>query len=423
MAVIKIRDYEIESSMWGGTNVIGMGNNHSGVIVPIIDKAIEDKEPEITVHLNSVGGSVWCSLAITNALKRAKEGGAKIITINEGVCLSATTQIFMEGDERIVYNSLFMIHKPAGFYCGLMTEDDMRREAEALKVCQDTILLTYAPSGLDDNTLNDLVNAETWMTPALCLSLGFATEDRSAPDKKVDVLESAMNMINKTAPANKVYANKFFNTITLKNSKMDVQETLKQNTETMKKSNSLLNQLKDFFTNLGAAKNEGDEPEATNASSDLEDGGKIYYLGVLGVGTEVFSDEALTQHIAAGSHDLADGNYIVVDDAGLVTEMEKNEEAPEEDTANSADVDALKAENQSLQTALNATNEKLAEVNSLLAKLKNTKSNYTPASREQEIIDKASKTPSNDGRVDLSPEARKARKEEREQIKNSKNKK
>lgn len=413
MAVIKIRDYEDD---FGWPNVIGQGLNHSGVIVPVIDKAIEDKDPEITVHLNTVGGSVFCSLAITNALKRAKEGGAKIITINDGICLSAGTQIFMEGDERIAYTSMFMVHPPKGFYFGSMSEEDMRREAEALKVCQDTILLTYAPSGLDDQTLNDLINAETWMTPALCLSLGFATEDRSAPDKKADVLESAMEVINKTDPVNKVYANKFFNTITLKNNKMDVQETLKQNTETMKKSNSLLNQLKDFFTNLGAAKNEGDEPEATNASSDLMDGGKIYYLGVLGVGTEVFSDEALTQHIAAGSHDLADGNYIVVDDAGLVTEMEKNEEAPEEDTANNAEVESLKTENKSLQAALNATNEKLIEVNNLLGKLKNIKSNYTPESREQEIVDKNDKNPKNEG---ITMDAIKARREER---KNNKNK-
>jgi ATP-dependent protease ClpP protease subunit len=418
MANIYIRDYEDEYG-WGYLNVIGMGNNHSSRVLPVIDQAITDKDPEITVYINSCGGSVWCSLAIKNGLRRAKDAGAKIITINEGICASAATQIFMEGDERIAYTSLFMIHKPSVFVCGSMTDDDMKRESEALKICQDTISLTYAPTGLDEATLTAMLNAETWLTPALCMSLGFATEDKSAPDKKADVLESSINAIK--SPENKVYASKFFNTITLKNNKMNVQETLDQNTAAMEKSTSVLNQVLAFF-NLGKAKNEGEAP--VNASAELASGSNVYFTGTLAVGTEVFSDEAMTAHVAAGDHDLADGNFITVDDAGLVTILDKkadpeNVATPAVDTA---EMVRLKAENKQLQEALNASNTTLASQNEALEKIKNIKSQFTPENREQEIIDK-NKSANSDGGIDLSPEAREARRAEREEIKNKKNKK
>lgn len=416
MATILIRDYE--DDFWGDLNVIGMGENHSSKIVPVIDKAIEDKDPEITVHINSCGGSVWCSLAIKNALQRAKEAGAKITTINEGICASAATQIFMEGDDRIVYTSLFMIHKPSQFFYGNMSDDDMRREAEALKICQDTILLAYAPTGLDDATLTSMINAETWLTPALCKSLGFATEDRSTPDQKADVLETSINAIK--SPENKVYANKFFNSISLKNNKMNVQETLKENTEAMKNHSNLLADVAKFFKNLVGPKNEA----PSNASSELASGEMIYHDGDLAVETEVFSDEEMTVHVTAGDHDLADGNFITVDDNGIVTALEKQPEEPEEPSTDAVELANLKAENAELQKALNKANEAIAASNTILQKIKNTKSVFMPEKRDQEIIDKnaGKKDPAKnaDGKLDLSAEAREARRAEREAIKNTK---
>lgn len=415
MAEIKIRDYEDEWSY----NVIGCGNNSSGYILPIIDKAIEDKESEITVYLNSCGGSVWCSLAITNGLKRAKENGIKIITINEGICASAATQIFMAGDERIVYTSLFMIHKPSIFAFGQMDEDWMRRESEALRIHQDTILLTYAPSGLDDATLTEMINATTWLTPALCLSLGFATEDRSAPDQKAEIPEPAMDIINKSSATNRVYAHKFFNTITLKTNNMDVQETLRKNTEAMNKSVTVMDQIGKFFTNLLSPKNE-DDTAPSNVSSELADGTFLYHDGELAVGTEVFTDEGMTEHPTAGNHELANGDTVSTDDGGLVTQIEKKVEETEDDTENSADLEALKAENLALTTALNNATTTIETQNEALTKLKNIKSNFTPEKRNQEINGKRNSGAADNSKPDLSKEAREARRKELQETKNSK---
>jgi len=414
MAEIIIRDYE--DDFWGDVNCIGMGLNHSSIIVPLIEQAVTNGEKEITVNINTVGGSVFCSLAIKTALQRAKEQGVKIITVNEGVCASAGTQIFMEGDERICYTSLFMIHNPSLFIFGNMTEADLEREKNALKIVKDTILLTYKATGLDDVTLTQMLDAETWLTPALCYSLGFATEDKSTVENKADVLESSIKALDKASPENRIYANKFFNSI--KNNKMNVQEVLKNQNETQARTNTLLEDLGKFFKNLVAPKNEGEEP--VNDDSDLADGGKIYYMGVLGVGTEVFTDEAMTEHPAAGDHDLVDGNFITVDDGGIVTVMDKKEDPATDDSADvenlKNEIETLKAENAKLVEATNSLTASLNAANEGLDKIKNIKSTYEPDARQQEI-DRKLKLENNDNKTmaDIT-----ARREERKQLNNKK---
>jgi len=373
MAEIIIRDYE--DDFWGDVNCIGMGLNHSNVIVPLIESAIESKE-DITVNINSGGGSVFCGLAITNALQRAKESGLKVTTVNEALCASAATMIYMQGDERISYASLFMIHKPSLFIFGSMTAEDMKKEQAALDIVQETILSTYAPTGLDESVLNDMINAETWLTPAMCLTLGFSTEDRStSQETKTDVLEANFAAIKE--PVNRIYANKYFNSI--KSNKMDGQELLKQTTNQVKETNTILNWFKNHVPAI--FKNE-DEVEITNAESDLASGDKIYYAGVLGVGTEVFTDEAMTEHPEAGDHDLADGDFITVDELGIVTVLEKKEVATED---NSEEVSNLKNEIESLKAQLSDVSNSLTESNKVLQNLKDTKSKFTPPTRQQEI--------------------------------------
>lgn len=402
MAEIFIRDYV--DDFWGELFYIGMGENHSSKIVPKIEDAVKAGEKEITVNINSGGGGVYCSLSITNALKKAKEAGVKIITVNEGICASAATQIFMEGDERISYTSLFMIHNPSIFVFGNMEEADLKREADALKVVKDTILLTYKATGLDDETLTQMLNAETWLTPALCLSLGFSTEDRSSSEKKAEVLETSIKMVESASPENRIYATKFFNKIKInKNTNM---ENVK---DTLEKNNTLLTEVSNFFKNFGKPKNE--VTEVVNASAELEDGKMVYFEGDLAIGTAIFMDEALTEPAPEGDHTLMDGRTITVTDGKVsaiadVVEDTANNLAVE-NAALKAELATLKAEVTNLSKAVNASNE-------ALAKIKNIKSTYEPAAREQEIT--RTNANAKDAKPDLSTEARAARKEELKNI-------
>jgi len=416
MGKILIRDYV--DDFWGDIYCIGMGTNHSSFIVPQIEAMVDAGEKEIEVLINTIGGSVYCSLSITNALQKAKESGVKIITVNEGICASAGTQIFMIGDERISYTSLFMIHNPAQFIFGYMEAADMEREKNALHICKDTILITYAATGLDEPTLRAMLDAETWLTPSLCVQLGFATEDRSDPTKKADVLEQSVKGLEKASPENRIYASKFFNTIKTKNTNMDnVKELLEKQNKAVEQSNSLMSFFKNKFANI--FKNEGEEEtieESVNASVQLEDESYIYFEGELAVGTKVFTDEEMTIAAEDGDHTLMDGRTITVAE-GAVSNIQDVVEDAVTDEALIAENNSLKEQlataNKNIETLTNSVNAS----NEMLTKLKNVKSTFEPAPREQEINPKPNNSKE---KADLSTEAREARKQE---IKDKKNKK
>lgn len=386
MAEIKLYDYVVTDD-WGWSEFfcIGQGDLSADKIVALVEAVPEDEE--ILVKINSCGGFVFDGWAIYNVLKSHK---AKVSVRIDGIAASIASVIAMAGDEIVICQAaMMMIHKPSvdGFWMGSVDAETLKKEANTLDQIQAVLNEIYVSrTGLEADVIDSMINAETWITPSQAVMLGFAnsisntvTESETAP-----MPENAFNHLFKNADAQtRAYANR---TIKI-NSNMNVQEALKKQTETQAKTNSLLEDLGKWFKNIGKLKNEGDEP--TNADSDLADGTKIYYMGVLGVGTEVFTDEAMTEHPAAGDYDLADGNYITVDDAGLVTVMDKKAEGNSDDseavTNLKNEIETLKAENAKLLEATNSLTLSLNASNEALVKIKNIKSTFSPQDREQQI--------------------------------------
>lgn len=118
---------------------------------------------KINVHINSGGGSVFGGIAIYNMLKRFD---AEITVYVEGLAASIASVIAMAGDKIIIpANAQMMIHKPSSAAWG--NADEMRKEADVLDGCQKVILSTYmqhVKEGVTEETINDLINAETWKT-------------------------------------------------------------------------------------------------------------------------------------------------------------------------------------------------------------------------------------------------------------------
>ena len=116
---------------------------------------------KINVHINSGGGSVFGGIAIYNMLKRFD---AEITVYVEGLAASIASVIAMAGDKIVIpANAQMMIHKPSSIAWG--NADDMRKEADILDGCQKVILNTYmqhVKEGVTEDTINDLINAETW---------------------------------------------------------------------------------------------------------------------------------------------------------------------------------------------------------------------------------------------------------------------
>ena len=92
---------------------------------------------ELTVRINSPGGSVFDGIAIYNALKRHD---AAITVWIDGIAASIASMMAMAGDEVVMpENAMLMLHDPSGLVMG--TAGDMRAMAEALdKMKAGTIL-------------------------------------------------------------------------------------------------------------------------------------------------------------------------------------------------------------------------------------------------------------------------------------------
>ena len=124
-----------------------------------------DKSQNIDIFINSGGGSVHGGLAIYNQLKR--HNGYKTVHI-DGIAASIASVISCAGDKVIIpSNAQFMIHKPSVCLWDNMNADDLRKEADILDVCQDSIMNIYMQNvkdGVTREQVEEMVNNETWFT-------------------------------------------------------------------------------------------------------------------------------------------------------------------------------------------------------------------------------------------------------------------
>lgn len=126
---------------------------------------------EITVRINSPGGSVFDGWAIYNALQSHP---AKVTTIVEGLAASAASFIAQAGDRRIMRKaSQMMIHNAWGVCQG--PASDMREMADRLERLSATIAGIYASrSGGPQAPWIEAMNDETWFSPDEAVTAGLA---------------------------------------------------------------------------------------------------------------------------------------------------------------------------------------------------------------------------------------------------------
>jgi ATP-dependent Clp endopeptidase proteolytic subunit ClpP len=124
----------------------------------------------IHLRINSVGGSVTEGLAIANAIKRHKGGVTAHV---DGLAASMATVIAVSADETVMAdNGIFMVHEP--WSVGQGTADDLRAEADVLDKMKKSLVRSYTKkTGMDDEEVEELMRAETWMNAQEALAYGF----------------------------------------------------------------------------------------------------------------------------------------------------------------------------------------------------------------------------------------------------------
>jgi len=139
----------------------------------VITFLAENKGQDVTIRINSPGGSVYDGVAIYNLLK-AHSGSVNVVV--DSLCASIATIIALGGDNiKMNLGSTFMIHNPWTMSFG--DAGELRKMADDLDKVRDQILSIYMTKF--NGTKEELIakmDAETWLSDSEALEFGFVDE-------------------------------------------------------------------------------------------------------------------------------------------------------------------------------------------------------------------------------------------------------
>ena len=133
----------------------------------------QDPDKDISLYINSPGGDIFAGFSLYNILNR--HPAAKNVHI-DGLAASAASVVAMAGDTiKMPENATLMIHNAWTYASG--GAEDLRRTADELDRINDQIADIYAArTGKEKDEISALMTAETWMSGAEALNMGFVDE-------------------------------------------------------------------------------------------------------------------------------------------------------------------------------------------------------------------------------------------------------
>jgi ATP-dependent Clp endopeptidase proteolytic subunit ClpP len=147
--------------------------------------------PDITVRINSPGGSVFDGIAILNALRGHP---AQITTVVDSLAASIASVIAMGGDKVVMNkNSTMMVHNAWDIVAG--NADELQKAADTLRSFSSNLASVYAEKA--GGTVEDwqaVMDAETWYTADEAVAAGLADEVVSQPDKQMSYARASFDL-------------------------------------------------------------------------------------------------------------------------------------------------------------------------------------------------------------------------------------
>lgn len=131
------------------------------------------QDGDLTVWINSPGGSVFAAAEIYSMLKDYK---GKITVKIDALAASAASVIAMAGDKVLMSpTALIMIHDPMTIAMG--NAKDMEKVISTLNEVKESIINAYQlKTNLSRNRIAQLMEDETWLNAKKAVELGFADE-------------------------------------------------------------------------------------------------------------------------------------------------------------------------------------------------------------------------------------------------------
>lgn len=176
----------------------------------------QNKNKDVEIRINSVGGSVFEGIAIHNLLK-AHNG--KVNVVIDSLCASIATIIALAGDSVTMnLGSMFMIHNPWSMAFG--EAEDFRKEADLLdKIKSELISIYMTKFEGSEEELKQMLDQETWLTDKEAMKFGF-----------VDSMEKEL----KISASIKYDLSKYFNSLPQKGNQMKNKKKLDSELDSVK---------------------------------------------------------------------------------------------------------------------------------------------------------------------------------------------
>ena len=144
-----------------------------GVTPKMFRDDLNSEDGDVTVWINSPGGSVFAAAEIYTMLRVYKG----VVTVRiASLAASAASVIAMAGDRvEMSPTALLMIHDPSTIAMG--NARDMEKAISTLNEVKESIVNAYAAkTGLRRSEIAELMSNETWMNAQKAVELGFADE-------------------------------------------------------------------------------------------------------------------------------------------------------------------------------------------------------------------------------------------------------
>ncbi|MCT8978302.1 Clp protease ClpP [Clostridium sp. CX1] len=159
-----------------------------------IQKQLEDAKnvSNINIYINSYGGEVKEGLAIYNQLKR--HPAQKTVYV-DGFACSIASVIAMAGDKVVMgTNTLMMIHHASMGAWG--NAEELRKAANDVEIIDKASCSSYlakAGDKLSEETLNQLLDNQTWLNAEQCLQYGLCDEIAGKQDDNIVKAQQRLN--------------------------------------------------------------------------------------------------------------------------------------------------------------------------------------------------------------------------------------
>ena len=296
-----------------------------------IDQAIADGVEKIIFDIETFGGDVFTGRSILGRIDKAKAAGITIETNVFSYAYSMGAVIFESataGYRKIGEFGEIMLHAALSGVMG--NADEMRKAAEQLdEVTANLKVVIFRDENAKANEAEilELMSKESMINASDALRLGLAD-----------------GFIEKAKAVAHYKKEKFIN--------MNFKPILDK-----------LDALASMFKN--------EAPTIVNEVTETKEGVKIYHSGAAAVGVAVFSDEAMATPLADGVY-TTEKNVIEVTEGSIssITDVQVDDSA--EKIANlQAEIDALKAEKETIAAEKVAAENKVASIETEFNEVKN----------------------------------------------------